>query len=344
MLNNKDPRVRFCYRKNQFNSRVIQYFYDMDRKIPAHVEANVNYTTGGDGKKIFVNWKGMGEPWVRYYGLPVTYNAAQNATLYEDYFNSSLYRIGLPDGTGQKSYTTYSLFQQMMVIGSRYRASVPTVPGSPAIEVNIDRPWYGLYLGASEVNLYLAEFKLLGANLPQTAETYYNRGIDFSVREYNKLAELNQIAYYGTTYNYCPHEESIELKAGEIDAMMASADYQLSGTADEQLEKVYLQQMLNFTLYPNEQFVTARRSGLPKFNSRFIVREQFATMPVTGTPRRFDTGTPLPTDLMHDILQNAYKSQGFSITSAGSGDGPLLNSERIWMDKGAPQWGEGPKN
>ena len=29
-----------------------------------------------------------------------------------------------------------------------------------------DNPWYGMYMTTAEVNLYLAEFKLLGANLP----------------------------------------------------------------------------------------------------------------------------------------------------------------------------------
>ena len=344
MLENKDPRVRFCYQKDSWNSKIIQYFYDMNRDIPAHIEENVNYSTDGGGKKTFVNWKGMGEPWVRYSGLPVELNAASMAAKYGDYFNySNLYRIGDAEGANQKTYRTYSMFQQQMIIGRYYNFTLPTVPGGPVIERTDSRPWYGLYLGAAEVNLYFAEFKLLGAALPQTAEYYYDRGIRFSVEEYDKLAGLNKIAYYGTTYDYDPNEVSIELKAGEVDAMMSSADYQLTGTVEEQLEKVYLQQMLNFILNPNEQFSTSRRSGLPKFDSDFIKREEFPTIPITRIPRRFDTGTPVPTDLMYSIKMEAYKSQGFTITSAGSNPGDVLNTERIWMDKNAPQWGEGPK-
>ena len=187
----------------------------------------------------------------------------------------------------------------------------------------------------------LAEFKLLGANLPQSAEYYYNRGVRASVEEYDRLAGLNQIAYYGTTYDYDPNEVSIELKDGEIDAMMANADYQLTGNDAEQLEKVYLQQMLNFTLYPNEQFITARRTGLPKFNSSLLARENFSLVPVTNIPRRFDTGIPLETDLMYQIKLDALSRQGLTPTSAGP-NGQILNAERLWQDLEAPQWGEGP--
>ena len=44
--------------------------------------------------------------------------------------------------------------------------------------------------------------------------------------------------------------------------MIANTDYQLTGNATLNLEKVYIQQLLHFVLYPNEQFVTVRRSGI----------------------------------------------------------------------------------
>ncbi|WP_289003836.1 SusD/RagB family nutrient-binding outer membrane lipoprotein [Parabacteroides sp.] len=343
MLENKDPRVRFCYSKNEWNSMIIQAFYDQKREIPSYVEKNVEYTTDANGKKTFVKWKGMGEPWVRYYGIPVEFNAQDNAALYGDYFKpETRFRLTEEGGTASKYYTPYSMFQRQMVIGRNYNFTMPTPPGGPVIERKEDRPWYGLYFGAAEANLFLAEFKLLGANLPQSAEYYYNRGVRFSVEEYDKLAELNQIAYYGTTYDYDPHEVSIELKDGEIDTMMENEDYKLTGSAAEQLEKVYIQQMLNYTLYPDELYVTARRSGLPKFGSNLISRENFSLVPVTNIPRRLDTDLPLETDLMYKNKVEAFQRQGFTPTAAGP-NGPTLNAERVWQDKGAPQWGEGPK-
>lgn len=73
---------------------------------------------------------------------------------------------------------------------------------------------------------------------------------------------------------------------------MENEDYKLTGSAAEQLEKVYIQQMLNYTLYPDELYVTARRSGLPKFGSNLISRENFSLVPVTNIPRRLDTDLP----------------------------------------------------
>jgi hypothetical protein len=282
----------------------------------------------------------MGEPWVRYYGLPVEMDAAQNITEYGDYFDYTN-RSKLKIGDAEKTFTPFSGYNQEMIIG-RYDFTVPTLPGGPVIQDLDDKPWHGMYLSTSEVNLYLAEFKLLGAALPGTAQQYFNKAIRASVEEYDRLASLNEIPYYGNTYGYDEHEAVIDLKAGEIEAMMASPEYQLTGDAALDLEKVYVQQLLHFTLYPNEQFVTVRRSGVPKENSTLIEWENFApTVPNNAIPRRFEVGAPSPTDLMYQILVDAYSSQGFT---PGTGqDGTLLNSERVWQDINAPQFGQGPK-
>lgn len=345
LLENKDPRVRFFYRKNDWNSRIIQEFYDQNKAIPSYIEENVEYTTDVSGKKTFVRWKGLGEPWVRYEGLPVEFNARNNSSVYGEWFDySNRYTITDENGQSSKSYRPYSLYQHMMVIGRYYTFTLPTVPGGPVITRTDSRPWYGMYMGGGEVNLYLAEFKLLGANLPGTAEEYFRRGVSFSVQEYDKAAGLNQIPYYGTTYDYDPNEVSIELKDGEIDELLASDNLRLTGSVTDQLEKVYLQQMLHFTMYPYDQFVTARRSGLPKFNSQLISRENFSAIPVTNFPRRFQTGVPNEMSQLYQIQRDAYAAQGYSITPAGDTNTGILNSERTWQDIGAPQWGEGPKN
>lgn len=344
MLDNMDPRVRFCYQKNSWNSKIVQAYYDRGRQIPDFIEENVNYTTDASGKKTFVSWKGAGEPWVRYYGLPVDYNS-QPMAKYDWYYRYGDQKITEADGTGAKSYRTYSMFQHMMIIGrsagdNAYSYSVPTAPGDVVPLTTPDRPWYGLYMGAAEVNLYLAEFAMLDGN-EASAKTYYDKALSFSVQEYDKLASLNKITYYGNTYGYDPHEAVIDLKAGEIDTMMASDAYAFTGTAEEKLEKIYVQQLLNFTLYPNEQYVTARRSGYPKIGSTLLSRENYSEIPVTQVPRRFDTGLPAETDLMYSIKMANYQSQGFTPTSSGSGHSGTLHDERIWSDKGAPEWGAG---
>jgi hypothetical protein len=338
MLKNQDPRVRFFYRKNAWNSRIVQGFFDQGKDIPKFILENVNYTEE-NGVKKFVSWKGLGEPWVRYYGLPVEMNAGQNNLLYGDYFDYSN-RSRLKIGDAEKTYVPFSGFNQEMVIG-RYDFTLPTLPGGPVIQDLDDNPWYGMYMSTAEVNLYLAEFKLLGASLPKTAQEYFNKAIKASVEEYNRLAALNKIPYYGKTYDYDPFEEVIDLKAGEIDAMVANPDYQLTGNAALDLEKVYIQQLIHFTMYPNDQFVTVRRSGIPKEGSSLIAWQNFSPeVANSAIPRRFEVGAPSPTDLMYQILIDAYKSQGFT---PGTGqDGALLNSERVWQDVNAPQFGQGP--
>ncbi len=342
MVENQDPRVRFCYQKNSYNSKVIQSFYDKGKAIPHYIEEKVNYTES-EGKKTFVSWKEPGEPWVRYYGIPVELNASSNQAQYGDWFDSPRFQNTDMQGNNLTSYTPYSRFQQQMVIGRYYNFTLPKAPGQPVTQTTDPRPWYGLYLGAGEVNLYLAEFKLLGANIPGDAATYYNKGVINSIEEYNSLAKKNKIAYYERNYGYDELDAPIELKAGEIDAMFTNEDYQLTGTSEEKIEKVYLQQLLNFTLYPNEQFVTARRSGLPKFGSKFLPREKYPSVPETSIPRRFDTGTPSKTDLMYQNYIDAYSKQGFTISSPGGSNTSILNTERVWSDKNNPQFGEGPK-
>ena len=340
MVDNLDPRVRFCYRKNSYNSKVVQAFWDKGQEIPHYIEENIDFAVEG-GKKVFKAWKGAGEPWVRYYGIPAEMNASNNAAQYGDWFDSPRFRVSDAKDENLTSYTPYSMFQQQMIIGRNYNFTLPKAPGEPATQVTDPRIWYGLYFGGAEANLYLAEFKLLGANLPKSAQEYLTQGVTLSGKEYDKLAGLNKIAYYGKTYDYDPFEVSIELKDGEIETLLAQDICQLTGDAALDLEKVYLQQIINFTLIPNEQFVTARRTGLPSFNSTLLPRINYADVAVTNIPRRYDTGNPSKTDLMYDVYHTAYSAQGFSITTAGSNETAPLNSERTWADKNNPQWGAG---
>jgi len=335
LVENLDPRVRFIFQKNHWNSKVVQLFFDADRQddVPHFIMENVDYEVGTDGKYQFVRWKGVGEPWVRYYGLPLEFNAGQQAGTYGDWFNYTV-RSRYNEN---HIYRPYSMFQTEMLYG-RIDFSYPIVPGDPAIRDTEDVPWWGMYMTSAEVNLYLAEFALLGASLPESAATYYNRAVEASVRNYDRLAARNMIPYYGTTYGgYDPHEKEIDLQAGEIETMMTSPQYQLTGNTASDLEKVYLQQLVHFTLQPIDQYTTARRSGVPIIGSELFPRITYTQVPTSAIPRRMALNQPSPTDLMYDILLQSYQEQGLSV-----GSGTILNSERIWQDIGSPQWGEGP--
>lgn len=337
MVNNLDPRVRFIFQKNDWNSKVVQLFFDAKRQddVPSYIMDKINYTVGTDGTYKFESWKAPGEPWVRYHGLPLAFNAGQQAGIYGDWFNYSI-NCKYDDNY---TYKPFSMFQTEQVYG-RIDFTLPVASGDAVIQDVDDMPWYGMYLTTAEVNLYLAEFKLLGANLPQTASEYFNTALRASVEEYDRLASLNRIPYYGTTYNYDPNEKVIDLQEGEIETMMSHEAYQLTGNNAEDLEKVYVQQTLHFLMSPIDAWVTCRRAGIPKIGSKIWDRTDYSAngLPITEVPRRTVLSAPSPTDLMYDILMNAYETQGFSI---GSADG-VLNSERVWQDQGAPQYGEGP--
>lgn len=342
MLKNSDPRIRFFSTKNDFNSEVIQAFFDAEAlgqscKIPEYILANVDYSVDAEGAKTFVGWKGMGEPWVRYYGIPVEMDASSNSDYYggdNNYFNTNLWKVTL--NGAEKSYTAYSRFQEEMVRGQK-DYTFPTKPGGEVKEDKDDIAWYGMAMSTAETNLYLAELQLYGANLPKSADEYYNTAVQLSPIEYDRLAGLNKIPYYDDNRISDPFDKPIKLVAGEVATMMENEDYQLSGSNAEKLEKVYLQQYIHFMLQPIDQFVQVRRSGIPKVGSSLI--PWIDLLSNKDIPRRFDVGTPNPTDLMYDVLVSAYEEQGFS---AGTQPAYILNSERVWSDIGAPDFGQGP--
>lgn len=347
MLKNSDPRLRIMFTKNQFNSEVVQAFFDLEAakveanqevtfNIPQYVLDNVEYSVDGNGKKTFVSWKGKGEPWVRFYGVPVEMDAAnkEEYRTTNNYFNSS--RLQLTVGESTKSYTPYSVFNQELVRG-QIDFTYPTKPNGVVKQDLEDSPWYGMALTTAEVNLYLAEFKMLGANLPQTAEQYYNKALSESVTEYDRLGQLNKIPYYDADHCYDPNEKPLMLKDGEISDMMDNADYKFVGTDAEKLEKIYIQQFLHFMYLPEDQFVVVRRSGVPKVGSSLIPWVNLIDNKLI--PRRFGVLEPTTTDIMYDKILEAYKEQGFT---TGVDNSAILNSERVWSDKNAPNFGEGP--
>lgn len=343
MRRNKDPRMLVMFTKNDFNSEVIQGFFDAQARgdnncaIPKYVLDQVNYTTDAKGHKHFVSWKGDGEPWVRYHGLPIGIKLSDDAQYTGDnnYFVATRWKV--TDGDKSKTYSPLSYFNEELVRG-RVDYTFPTAPKGKVVQDVEDNPLYEMTLSAAEMNLYLAEFKLLGANLPRAAADYFKTGVEASALAYNRMATLNKIPYYDKAHCNDPKDEPVTYDSTAIKTMMASADYQLTGNRDADLEKVYIQLYLHFYYQPLEQFVTARRSGVPKVGSSLI--PWVALKPSKDIPRRFYIAQPELSDKMRAIIEAAMHEQGFSFTDGQNPD--VLNAERVWYDKGAPNFGEGP--
>ena len=337
MVNSRDPRVRFFYTKNGFNSKIIQEFITEGKadKLPPFVTENINLDEDGN----FESYK-LEEPWNRYHGRPVVWEMSDEYNAMKGTYFDYMDRYQLTVDEASKSYSIFSSLSEEMIRG-RCGYTVPTIPGGPVIQDNAQIPWWGMYLGAGETNLYLAELRQLGALTTGSAQTYYERGVELSVKEWDYVAGKNKIPYYGTTYGYDDLEESIELKEGEIATMLETDGAKWDGS----MEKIYLQQLMNFTMLPNEMYVTARRSGYPKVGSNLLPYVKFDKFELAGIPRRFEFSEPSPTDIMHDIRMENLKEQGLTPGKNQSGMGhattSVLNTERLWQDKNAPQWGSG---
>ena len=332
LVDNKDPRVRFIFEKNAFNGEVVQAFIDAGKALPDYIEPLVEFDVDGN----FAGWKGDGEPWVRYHGVPVSPDATQ-APANEKYFNQSI-----TNKIENKTYIATSLYSEKLT-RTTYDYTYPTKPGGRVLELKDNDPPHTVILGsAAETNLYFAEFKLLGANLPKSAQEYFSWGVELSIKRADLLAKSQQMPYYNGDPVYTDADISeaaaTKLRDGEIEALLAKPAYNL---ATDGLEKVYIQQYINFLNTPNDVWTTVRRSGIPKKGSAYLPWETFTAsgseMPI---PRRFVIGTPTEDDLNYANKMASAQEQGFS---TGTPDPVKLNSEKLWFDKQDPAYGAGPK-
>ncbi|WP_026473596.1 SusD/RagB family nutrient-binding outer membrane lipoprotein [Alkaliflexus imshenetskii] len=336
MVENQDPRVRFHFEKNHFNAEVVQAFIEAGQDLPPYVEQFVEL----DGDGNFSEWKAPGEPWVRYHGAPISPDdvlAGENAI----YFNQAvLNRIDI--GGVQKTYLSTSLFNEK-VVRTSYVYTYPTRPGGRVLQLRDNPPGLQAIFGtAAETYLYFAEFKLLGANLPESAQDYFNKGVEMSIRRADALANNNQLPYYNSDPVYTNSMEAeaaaTKLRTGEIAALLTQSAYDLSVDA---LEKVYLQQYINFMNTPGDLWATVRRSGVPKKNSNYL---SWQTVTAGGAemvmPRRFVVQAATEDDLNYANRKAGIEAQGFT---TGTNNPGTLNTERLWFDKNNPNYGEGPK-
>lgn len=344
MKKNKDPRMLVMFTKNSYNAEVIQAFFDAQAagdtrcSVPKYILDNVETTTDDAGHKHFKAWKGDGEPWVRYYGIPVGKNLDDDARYIGDdnYFVTTRWTVTVGDAS--KTYRPYSTFNEELMRG-RVDFTFPTKPGGRVIQDTDDNPWWGMTMSTAEMNLYLAELKTLGADLPKTAQDYFTTALRASAEEYNRLATLNKIPYYSDTQCYDGlQDKPVVYGESEINDMLTHPDYQLTGNKSADLEKIYIQQYLHFYYLPIDQFVTVRRSGVPKVGSTLIpwvnIKES------NQIPRRFYQVQPDEREKMRTQMEEAFREQGFTFCDGTRPE--TLNAERVWYDKGAPAFGEGP--
>lgn len=342
MVSNRDPRLFYFFQKNDYNSNVVQAYFDQKKDLPFYIAANVEYKEEG-GKKVFTGWKAPGEPWVRYYGLPCEIGAGQNND-YRDYFDPSKIIFSLENKNGdKKTYQPLALRNQEMIKGM-LTYTFPDAPDVAPEQDNEQHGWYGLYFSAGEVNLLLAEFKLLGANLPRSAQDYLIDGVTLSVQGYDFVAGKNHIPYYDTPYKNDKFDKTIKLTNDQLTEMLSHDVYKLTGNKKSDLEKVYIQQYIHYMMAPIDQYVTMRRSGVPMKNSTLLPRKEFDSQLGDSyyIPRRFAVMAPEKSNLLYDITIKAYQDQGYTYEGTEAINPQKLSTERVWIDKENPAFGDGP--
>ncbi len=248
--------------------------------------------------------KPVNEPWDRLIGAPV----APDSLGRDDYFGPVL------TDSNKKNYNRL-----------------------PYVEYNFIKPkqdgrvgeYRNVVLGAPEVCLYLAEFIEKGyVSGIGTAKEWYEKGVTLSLTNMDKRASLAQIPDYSIR----------GLVAGETEALLARDDVKYIAGDSKNKEKIILQELVNLFDNPYQLVAVARRTGYPKKNSTIWAWEPYTA---TGTelklPHRFPWTTPT-IDNNKANWQSATTAQGFT---ADDITGNVLNSQRVWWDKNAPDYGGG---
>ncbi len=194
---------------------------------------------------------------------------------------------------------------------------------SPRMNGATDGLFTDVIVTTAESCLLVAEFiqKGYGTGIDTrgTAEDWYKKGITSSIKTMNQIAVTanSTTAYSGDGLSV-------------ISAYLNQPMVKFNGVND--LERIYVQEYLNFYRNINEGYVLCRRTGYPKLSSAYYPRETFNET----IPRRFWTTDP--GEVNRTNWNAALQAQGFTPLAQ---DVQTLNTQRIWYDKNAPDFGKG---
>ena len=242
-------------------------------------------------------WINMNDPKIMYQGGPADFQSNPSV---------STYFVNPLDAGGPNRY------QLISTVNRKFFA--PTVDRGSGTVIDVMFTY-------AEVCLQIAEFIQkgygTGVNTMGTVADWYDKGIRASVKTMNEIA----VGAGSTSYS------NIDAM---IDAQLENPKVKLDGTND--LEKIYIQSLLNFYRDPNEAFTLARRTGYPKFNSTLLARETISDV----LPRRWwtlDPGEVNRANWNAAMTEQGFTPNDFTVIK--------LNTERIWFDKKSPDYGQG---
>lgn len=247
--------------------------------------------------KTLPSWIDLNDPDIMYQGGPADFQSNPSVS---SYFTTPF------DGGGSNRYPLISTINRNFF--------APTYNGGSGVVIDI-------LFSYAEVCLQIAEFIQKGygngIDTKGSVADWYYKGIRASAKTANKKA----VAAKSTSYS------NIDAL---VDAHLDNPKVKLDGSND--LEKIYIQALLDFYLNPNEAFTLIRRTGYPKFNSTLLAREPISEI----LPRRWWTIDP--GEVNRANWKAAITEQGFTPNDFTE---ETLNAERIWFDKKSPDFGEG---
>ncbi|MDR3268402.1 MAG: SusD/RagB family nutrient-binding outer membrane lipoprotein [Tannerella sp.] len=181
-----------------------------------------------------------------------------------------------------------------------------------------------LLVSYAEVCFYVAEFiqKGYGAGIDTkgSAEDWYKKGVEASIRT------MYDISRRAGSFQAVSDDELNQTIAAYQDSPKVKFD------GANNLEKILIQQYLNFFRSGNEAYAFARRTGYPKQTST-LLRGEVLTESI---PRRLWTREPMELNRGH--WEEANREQGFTLRDYTM---TTLSVERLWWDKNSPAYGQG---
>jgi len=306
MKSTVDPRLRIFFEPNGYTQESIDLFAS-----PADISPAVDITN--DNTVLYTTEDGEDILGYRYIGAP-TYRQDPNVGVPGYYLF-----IDDPNTVGPNTMMV-SKWNRRLIQESKH-----TYGGLPPAEGN----YVDVVISYAEVCFMMSEFTLKGYT-SGNAEEWYTKGIESSINTYNMIGEKGDLTLRvaNKTYPYLPIADT------EIENYLTSPEVEFNGTDD--LEKVYIQQFLNFYRLPSEGWILSMRTGYPKYGSSLLARSPTDDNELPF-PRRIPT--PEPGDLNLINWESANTSQGF--TSPRDENPTVLNSQRLWWDKNNPTIGSG---
>jgi hypothetical protein len=331
----KDPRLFLLFQKNEFNPEIIQAFIDNDVNLPPFLLDDIVLDEDGN----FEAYANEGEPWVRYQGMPCNSNIEwKKLPENKAYFDIDNENRLIIDGK-EKSYSGVCQPQERLWQPNK-ESTYPTLPGERLEHPRANEYDVQLFMSAAESYMYLSEFKLLGADLPESAETYLKKGVGYSFDVLYYLADRNDILYYDGD----PHYDDDDATNLHRDEALITAYYEteLFDLSEDGLEKIYLQQYIDRFYRIDGQWNLYKRSGIPMINSKYLAWDELRGDPANPMPiaRRPFIQEPSETNTNYENIMESYERMGWTLNT---NDPVVMSKERHWWDSDNPEFHAGPK-